>query len=453
MNHQNQMNYQPSSYNPYDYYNNYNNNNNININNPQIDQIPSAPPDPSYFYYSSPPDNNYPPNPSYDPNPIPSWYHNQVEPSNKTPPSIAVKFDDYGRPINHQIPENDNVTDHQSVYASSYSNGSDYNSSSNASKLKFDDYGRPISAKEPLDGDKKIVKATPLVVEDASNGVQKFRVVLLSEGAGLQGDMDVLCQIGLDGIRILDPATTRTLKVYTFDTVTRWEVLDSNVFAFWTKSSVDTNERRVRLKSNGYTTTNILDLVAAASIQFKEMDGLANSEQVAEKKKVFPDWKILMKPGNEEKDHWVPDEASVKCTSCSTYFGAFVRRHHCRNCGDIFCDKCTQGRIALTAEEQAPQVRVCDQCMAEVTQRLSHVDELASRSSGNNRHEDLAKKLQEMEKNRNTTAGLKFDAPDAQMKEVECPTCTVHLQVEVPAMGSKTIECSVCQHPFLVSAH
>ncbi|MFS8033910.1 hypothetical protein Hanom_Chr17g01575051 [Helianthus anomalus] len=55
-----------------------------------------------------------------------------------------------------------------------------------------------------------------------------------------------------------------------------------------------------------------------------------------------------------------------------------------------------------------------------------------------------------MEKKRKTTAELNSNVPRQQMKEVECPTCTVHLQVEIPANGSKTIECSVCQHPFLV---
>ena len=35
-------------------------------------------------------------------------------------------------------------------------------------------------------------------------------------------------------------------------------------------------------------------------------------------------------------------------------------QHHCRNCGDIFCDKCTRGRIALTADDNAQNVRVCD---------------------------------------------------------------------------------------------
>ncbi|KAI3512362.1 hypothetical protein L1887_19677 [Cichorium endivia] len=48
------------------------------------------------------------------------------------------------------------------------------------------------------------------------------------------------------------------------------KVLDSNIFAFWTKISIDVDSRNVRLKSNSYTTTNILGMVVAANIQ-KEM--------------------------------------------------------------------------------------------------------------------------------------------------------------------------------------
>ncbi|KAI3813634.1 hypothetical protein L1987_18363 [Smallanthus sonchifolius] len=505
MNHQNEINHPSSS--SSSYYNFYQSEFQNPIPNPPFDNYPpasnaSAPPDPSIYnssdysndyastYYPNDhrnptvnnPDSSYP---SYDPNSIPSWYHHQIQNQNQRVDSsvysytagnsgrqvesssvLSVRFDDYGRPISSDVQKNDSFD--QSFYAYSGGNSVRNDRSSRVSVLQFDDYGRPIAygsdggneqmggSMDSLDGDKVLKAASKVEAkEDVRSGVQKFRVILLSEGVGLQGDMDVLCQIGLDGIQILDPATSRTLKVYSLETVTKWEVLDSNIFDFWTKSSIDINARRVRLKSNSYTTTKILDMVAAASFQFKEMDGVTISEQQpAEKKKGFPDWINLMKPTNEEKDHWVPDEASTKCTACSTYFGAFVRRHHCRNCGDIFCDKCTQGRIALTAEENAQQVRVCDQCMAEVTRRLSHVNEVAGRSSGFNRHEDLAKKLQEeMEKKRKTTAELKSNVPDLRMKEVECPTCTVHLQVEVPASGSKTIECSVCQHPFLVSAH
>ncbi|KAI3451397.1 hypothetical protein Pfo_008062 [Paulownia fortunei] len=88
---------------------------------------------------------------------------------------------------------------------------------------------------------------------------------------------------------------------------------------------------------------------------------------------------------------------------------------------------------------------------AEVTQRLSN-KVAPGRVAGLQSHEDLARKLQEeMDKKRKT--GVKPEASSRRIREVACPTCTVHLQVQVPASGSETIECSVCQHPFLVSAH
>ncbi|CAM8912514.1 unnamed protein product [Rhodiola kirilowii] len=332
----------------------------------------------------------------------------------------------------------------------------------------FDDYGRAISF--PVPGEKssstsspKIVKAVPKVEtqQDVHSGVQKFRVKLLAESSG-QSTMDVLCQIGLDGVRMLDPSTNRTLRIYPLETITRCDVTDSSIFTFWSKSSVDIEPRRIRLQSNRYTTNTILDIVTAATVQIKEMGGTSRpsdytktAEQQLEKKKGITDWMNIIKPANEEKDHWVPDEAVMKCTACGTDFGAFVRRHHCRNCGDIYCDKCTHGRIALTAEENAQPVRVCDRCLAEVTQRLSNAKELASKkTAGLQSHQDLAKKLQEeMERNRKAASGSKSEVSGKRMKEVACPTCTVHLQVQVPSSGSETIECGVCQHPFLVSAH
>ncbi|GKV21375.1 hypothetical protein SLEP1_g31359 [Rubroshorea leprosula] len=338
-----------------------------------------------------------------------------------------------------------------------------------SSSAIFDDYGRPIGFSSGKDsslgsalGSAKIVRAVPKAdtQQDVKSGVLKFRVKLLPESGG-QSTMDVLCQIGLDGIRMLDLSTSRTLRIYPLETITRCDVTDSSTLAFWSKSSVDIEPRRIRLQSNSYTTNTLLDTITAATVQIKEMgsrirpsETVKTAEQPGERRKGFADWMNLMKPANEEKDHWVPDEAVSKCTSCGTDFGAFVRKHHCRNCGDIFCDKCTHGRIALTADESAQPVRVCDRCMAEVTQRLSNAKEAASKPAGLQSHEDLAKKLQEeMERNRRASSGSKSDGSGRRMKEVACPICTVHLQVQVPSSGSETIECGVCQHPFLVSAH
>ncbi|KAL3639041.1 Protein free1 [Castilleja foliolosa] len=358
----------------------------------------------------------------------------------------------------------------------------------------FDDFGRPIGYSSPSSSGKerpssnsgmKVVKAVPKAdtQQDAKGGVQKFRVKLLAESGG-QSTMDVLCQsfggiyhallgpetleesfpffgyIGLDGIRMLDPSTSRILRIYLLDSITRCEAIDSSTFAFWSKSSVDFEARRIRLQSNSYTTNTLLDTVTAATVQYKEMNERSRpsdypkvAEQPSEKKKGFADFVNLIKPVNEEKDHWVPDEAVTKCNGCGTDFGAFVRKHHCRNCGDIFCDKCTHGRTALTADENAPVVRVCDRCLGEVTRRLSNANEASSRPAVQS-HEDLAKKLQEeLERSCKVSGGSRSDSSGKRMKEVACPTCTVHLQVQVPSSGSETIECGVCQHPFLVTSH
>lgn len=455
--------------------------------NPMPNTYASAPPVPSsyvssdYSDYSSsyppyPLNPNHVPNPPLTPplylaNPISQPHNPSLEPSYlqqnyHDPSSFGHNFNSnpsYASNFTPPLPNSDEIMG-GGVYAYDGGNGA---GSETSGRLAFDDYGRPINFSGPTDWDGpgpsgKVSETIPkmeMEEEDVKSGVQKFRVKVLAENGG-QSDMDVLCQIGLDGIRMLDPATSRTLRIYPLETVTRWEVFDASVFEFWAKSSIYIEPRCTRMQSNSYTTNSILDMVTAAKAQLNEMGGdnkPSNSSKVSdqslEKKKGFADWMNLMKPGNEEKDHWVPDDAVNKCLACSLSFGAFVRKHHCRNCGDIFCDKCTQGRIALTEDDQAPPVRVCDRCMAEVTQRLSYVSEASEGNAKMQSHEDLAKKLQEEMGRNRKTSGLKPDGSGMQMREVACPICTVHLKVQVLTSGSETIECSVCQHPFLVSAH
>ncbi|KAJ7564889.1 hypothetical protein O6H91_02G038300 [Diphasiastrum complanatum] len=348
--------------------------------------------------------------------------------------------------------------------------------------------------------DAKIARSSPKPDAGGGTGVLKYRVKLLSESNSSDPPTDVICQIGLDGVRMLVPATNKMLRIYPLDTITKWEVSDPSTLTFWAKTSVDVEQRRIRLQSNSYTTSGILDTLTAACVQLCEMvdketpseasKGLTStsgsSEAGSARKSSFADWVTLKSKSasQEEKQHWVPDEAVKKCTSCGSDFGAFIRRHHCRNCGDIFCDKCTRGRTPLTSDQDAQPVRVCDQCLAEVTQRLMNV-ESNSKPALQRPHEDLAKKLQEeMEKNaaRKPTRGSTGSsrpvrsvptgssdsflngpphlwsgqpAPEGsgpRMREVACPTCTVHLEVQVPRFGTETVECGVCQHPFLVSA-
>lgn len=61
-------------------------------------------------------------------------------------------------------------------------------------------------------------------------------------------------------------------------------------------------------------------------------------------------------------DNWQPDETATRCAACSKSFSFVVRKHHCRNCGIIFCDSCTSSRLRLPEKNYKDVVRVCKGC-------------------------------------------------------------------------------------------
>ncbi|KAK3759614.1 hypothetical protein RRG08_016351, partial [Elysia crispata] len=50
------------------------------------------------------------------------------------------------------------------------------------------------------------------------------------------------------------------------------------------------------------------------------------------------------------------------CTRCRVQFTAFQRKHHCRNCGEIFCKNCSSKTSTIPKLGFERQVRVCDSC-------------------------------------------------------------------------------------------
>ncbi|OQR96817.1 myotubularin-like protein [Achlya hypogyna] len=59
---------------------------------------------------------------------------------------------------------------------------------------------------------------------------------------------------------------------------------------------------------------------------------------------------------------WVPDSLADKCYQCTATFSLVLRRHHCRRCGNIFCDACSLSRMPLVSAGFFTPVRVCDKC-------------------------------------------------------------------------------------------
>lgn len=59
---------------------------------------------------------------------------------------------------------------------------------------------------------------------------------------------------------------------------------------------------------------------------------------------------------------WVPDSDCEQCTACGTAFTLVRRRHHCRNCGRIFCSRCSANSLPLPDLGYDRKVRVCNLC-------------------------------------------------------------------------------------------
>lgn len=59
---------------------------------------------------------------------------------------------------------------------------------------------------------------------------------------------------------------------------------------------------------------------------------------------------------------WVPDELVSECSGCSIQFTLLRRRHHCRNCGFIFCNNCSNHFVHLSHFGYSKPVRVCNEC-------------------------------------------------------------------------------------------
>ncbi|KAI8989287.1 FYVE zinc finger-domain-containing protein [Pilobolus umbonatus] len=83
---------------------------------------------------------------------------------------------------------------------------------------------------------------------------------------------------------------------------------------------------------------------------------------------------------------WEMDRQAPECRRCHRRFSFLVRRHHCRRCGQIVCDKCSSHRIKLPVDEliedpmipysQYPSIvtqyqRVCDMCYLQPIRRVN----------------------------------------------------------------------------------
>ena len=64
-----------------------------------------------------------------------------------------------------------------------------------------------------------------------------------------------------------------------------------------------------------------------------------------------------------KKNFWVSDKSSTNCFDCEAHFSTIlVRMHHCRICGNIFCNNCSSKQIQISIKNKNIKLRVCNNC-------------------------------------------------------------------------------------------
>lgn len=66
---------------------------------------------------------------------------------------------------------------------------------------------------------------------------------------------------------------------------------------------------------------------------------------------------------------WAADSSGTHCTlkGCNREFNLICRRHHCRLCGALVCDKCSKHREILPHIDLKKKQRICNICKPTLT--------------------------------------------------------------------------------------
>ncbi|KAE8634055.1 hypothetical protein XENTR_v10002189 [Xenopus tropicalis] len=63
-----------------------------------------------------------------------------------------------------------------------------------------------------------------------------------------------------------------------------------------------------------------------------------------------------------EVTRWVPDHVAHNCYNCDSKFWLASRKHHCRNCGNVFCSTCCNQKAPVPSQQLFEPSRVCKLC-------------------------------------------------------------------------------------------
>lgn len=113
-----------------------------------------------------------------------------------------------------------------------------------------------------------------------------------------------------------------------------------------------------------------LSSLVTASVTFGSLNtsvAIASEVDWSQHTSYFLNDPALQQLASEIVPYRLPDRLRTHCFKCKTKFSPpFVKRHHCRSCGDIYCKKCSNNELMLrlpSEEYKAGDVRCCDFCI------------------------------------------------------------------------------------------
>uniref|UniRef100_A0A8C6X161 phosphatidylinositol-3,5-bisphosphate 3-phosphatase n=2 Tax=Naja naja TaxID=35670 RepID=A0A8C6X161_NAJNA len=110
----------------------------------------------------------------------------------------------------------------------------------------------------------------------------------------------------------------------------------------------------------------------------KESDGSENEEFYSDHSEDClseASWEPVDKR-ETEVTRWVPDHMASHCFNCDCEFWLAKRRHHCRNCGNVFCAGCCHLKLPIPDQQLYDPVLVCNSCYDHI--QVSRARELMS---------------------------------------------------------------------------
>lgn len=87
---------------------------------------------------------------------------------------------------------------------------------------------------------------------------------------------------------------------------------------------------------------------------------------------------------SEKKDFWMPDKFCKVCYGCEDAFTMYRRRHHCRMCGQVFCNPCSSFYIDGALINLLGPVRSCRLCHDQLFERSMRENKFMRRQADNN---------------------------------------------------------------------